>query len=326
MDRRLLFFVSLVVLLGLLFYGTRRDDSSDMRVEPSPLRAPASEPPDVDPEKAAPEGSQTPPKSPPTAATKPADSPVVLKERADLSSLQAQIERERQTLAAYQGNLAALEAQKAQRLSSAPFAAIESNNSRIRDLQDMMRSSQLDARDLELSADNARSDQALAARAARDQLDENIRMLEGSINQTRDQIAFWFNNSYDLTARAENLESLQALLDDQQAAMASLREQRTNLSGDLWAVNRQISGDLEDRKSAMIDDQIALQDQIFDLRGRNLRMEEENAQARSSLMSIDQQIAQTKKIVEDQTKRVDALEQTLRRLSGGNQRAPASAD
>lgn len=101
-------------------------------------------------------------------------------------------------------------------------AQIQQLNDRINDLN-------AEESSLMATGDSAGIEGTQATMAARDQIDNQIRLLDDAIKETELQIQEWQNNNGYVNEREENLSRLQNQLESQNQEMDDLRNQRGNL-------------------------------------------------------------------------------------------------
>ncbi len=234
--------------------------------------------------------------------------------QADLQLLQKQLDDEQKKLNANKQNLEKLKAQQAQQAQQPAInysSQIQSNSQQIESLIAGLRDYRMTEGDLSRRATEALREQSNAVSLAKDQLDENIRVQEGLIRQTQEDITFWtYNNNY-VPVQQENLDRLNALFNSQQQRLLDMRAQRIDISASALQTTQNTQADLQVISGANADDQYDMMDEIGDLRNEIRRLEAEQTKARMSLMTLNSQINQAQREYNSQAQQVKSLEDSV---------------
>lgn len=156
------------------------------------------------------------------------------------NELQDVTNRLNETRAAMDEKRQRLEALMSQRSEEAPVSenAEEVENvdqdteldvAQIQQLNDRLNDLNAEESSLMATGDSVGVEGTQATMAARDQIDNQIRVLDDAIKETELQIQEWQNNNSYINERQENLSRLQSQLDSQNQQLEELRNQRGNL-------------------------------------------------------------------------------------------------
>jgi DNA repair exonuclease SbcCD ATPase subunit len=232
----------------------------------------------------------------------------------EVQQLKNQLEEERRQLQNQTEALATLQSQKTQQDEQAALntaAQISTRTQELQSLNEQLENQRLAERDILEATATALRDQSSQVQLVREQIDQSIRAAEESISQIQDQIRFWSTNTYSVTDREAQLESLQAALNQQQQALNDLRIQRLNVSAQVFLQQRNIEAQAQQQKNGLIENQNEIQTRIADLRTELRQLQDQQARRQMTPVPIEDQIRQTQALVKQQSDRVQALESEL---------------
>ncbi|MEN0058898.1 MAG: hypothetical protein AAGB31_08690 [Bdellovibrio sp.] len=141
------------------------------------------------------------------------------------------------------------------------------------------------------------------ARWAQEQLDEEIRLREQSLQQIREDYGNWRLNINNLTEQTARLSELETQWSAAQDELAGLRAQRMEISSALLTGRRDLQAQLNQARREIASEKGDLREQIFNLRHRE--------RARSSQVSLRTQVAQAQRTQQQQEELVNSLEQQV---------------
>lgn len=230
----------------------------------------------------------------------------------DLQNMSNQLSDEKQRLQAREQLLNTLKSRQSQAQPISYATQIQERDDQIQDLMDGVRVFNRAETDLSRRAALALQSQSASERAARDQIDENIRAQEELIRQTQEQIDYWNANLNYAVERQVHLDELQPLLQTQMNQLQSMRNQRLALSQNALqtttAVQSQVqgtNGDASEQQNAMLDEIASLRDEIR-------AMQAQQNQSRMSYMTLNSQISQAQKDYDSEATQVQNLEEAIR--------------
>lgn len=230
----------------------------------------------------------------------------------DLQNLSNQLSDERQRLQARGQLLNTLKSRQSQVQPVSYVTQIQERDDQIQDLMDGVRSFNRAETDLSRRAALALQNQNASERAARDQLDENIRTQEELIRQTQEQLDYWNLNFNYAVERQTHLDELQPLLQAQMDQLQAMRNQRLALSQDALRTTASVQDEVQGSNSDNSEQQNAMLDEIASLRDEIRAMQAQQNQSRMSYMTLNSQISQAQKDYNTQATQVQNLEEAVR--------------
>nr|BFD58361.1 hypothetical protein CKG001_04680 [Bdellovibrio sp. CKG001] len=259
------------------------------------------------------------PASAPVVVTAAPDNKAVAATKARLRSealnLQQQLTEENRKLEQQRQALESLQARQ-QENAQAPTPDSYANELRESNLQLQDFMMELNSYD-RLSQDiNRRADEILKAQnsqmqAIRDQLDDNIRIQQQAIQQTREQLNYWQTNFNDITARQNELSVLNDLLSQQEQQLVLMQNEKLLLSAQALEAPGQVQADREQALAEINSNRQDLQNEIMGMRSQIQNLQEDIYQSTISETSLRQQILQTQRAYEQQQQQVRKLESSL---------------
>lgn len=235
-------------------------------------------------------------------------------EIAPATTTQQQFEEENQKLAQQKSALDILKNQltlQTQQMNLFYPAQITANTVQIQNLSDILDNLRLAEKDIADVTAALFREQNHAVQLARDQVDPAIASLQQNIQQTQGQIYVWTNNIFPLTTEQSSLlRGLQELLTVQKQQLESLVKQKSEISAQALNQTQLVNSLSQQQKTELIENQSALQDQIFYLRDEIERLQTAQAQHRMGLATLNQQINQAQKNYADQVEKVKSLEKS----------------
>nr|BFD65616.1 hypothetical protein HAGR004_06380 [Bdellovibrio sp. HAGR004] len=259
------------------------------------------------------------PASAPVVVTAAPDNKAVAATKARLRSealnLQQQLTEENRKLEQQRQALESLQARQ-QENAQAPNPDSYANELRESNLQLQDFMMELNSYD-RLSQDiNRRADEILKAQnsqmqAIRDQLDDNIRIQQQAIQQTREQLNYWQTNFNDITARQNELSVLNDLLSQQEQQLVLMQNEKLLLSPQALEAPSQVQADREQALAEINSNRQDLQNEIMGMRSQIQNLQEDIYQSTISETSLRRQILQTQRAYEQQQQQVRKLESSL---------------
>nr|BFD61790.1 hypothetical protein BdHM001_04710 [Bdellovibrio sp. HM001] len=259
------------------------------------------------------------PASAPVVVTAAPDNKAVAATKARLRSealnLQQQLTEENRKLEQQRQALESLQARQ-QENAQAPTPDSYANELRESNLQLQDFMMELNSYD-RLSQDiNRRADEILKAQnsqmqAIRDQLDDNIRIQQQAIQQTREQLNYWQTNFNDITARQNELSVLNDLLSQQEQQLVLMQNEKLLLSAQALEAPSQVQADREQALAEINSNRQDLQNEIMGMRSQIQNLQEDIYQSTISETSLRRQILQTQRAYEQQQQQVRKLESSL---------------
>lgn len=153
-----------------------------------------------------------------------------------------------------------------------------------------------------------------ATMVVRDQLDNQIRVLDDAIKETELQIQEWQNNYGYVNEQEENLARLQSQLESQNQEMEDLRTQRGNLFNDALQ-NTQTEQTLkEQRLSEIMNSKQSLYQEIERLRAQVSQRQSGTYEDRLSQLGQEDEIMFLRESYEEERRDYQVLEEEKKRL------------
>lgn len=232
------------------------------------------------------------------------------------STPQQLLEEEKQKLELQKKSIEALKSQltqQTQQLNLYYPSQVTSNNIQIQNLTDILDNLRLAEKDVADSALAMFREQNAATQIARDQIAPGIFSLQQSIQQTQQQIYNWTNTIFPLTSeQSALLKILEDLLISQKQQLENLNEQKLNISEAELNQIQLINNISQMKKTELINNQVAVQEQILYLRAEIEQLESTQLQLKMSLNVLDQQLQQAQKDYNLQAEKIVALEKSLK--------------
>ena len=234
--------------------------------------------------------------------------------RTEIQALSSQLQSGREQLSPQQNQLTQLTNVDAQTASVTPAnysSEINQNREAITNILTEMRGYERMETYINQKADELLKDQSSAAGVARQQLDNNIRMQEALIAQNQTQMAFLEDYRNYIDYREAKIEQLRQTIVDQQAQLDAMRQQRLEIASSVLDNSRQVQGEKDQALSQLNDQRADLSDQIGSLRNEIIRLQTAQANNRMSVISRSTQINRVERNIDEQSKKVQSLEQSL---------------
>lgn len=192
---------------------------------------------------------------------------------------------------------------------------INQRDNEIQNLLDSM-SNYRDAEDqINREASEAMSNQDSAARLAREQIDTNIRLAEQQLKNLESELNYVQNfPGQDYTQQQAKITQLRDEIAAQNNQLTLLRNQRVDISASVFGNSTQIKSLADKARQELRDSVEQTQDRIFTLRSEIDRLQGAQLQSQQNAENLQTQISRAEKAVQDQTLKVQTLEQDLQRL------------
>ncbi|WP_374079227.1 hypothetical protein [Bdellovibrio bacteriovorus] len=232
--------------------------------------------------------------------------------QSEIQNLQQQINQERQRLDSQKQMLEELRVQQSvQPGTTAISSQISGYTSEVQSFLEELGNFQYAEQDINRRAAEALREQSSAAQLARDQIDENIRIQEDLIRQTREEIVYWQGNLFYVNDREARLVELELRLQTQNQQLQGMRDQRLALAAQVLENTRNLQSEKEQALADLANSRTDMQDEIASLRMEINRLQGVQYQARTSQISLRSQINQLQKEFETQTRQIQTLESSM---------------
>lgn len=230
----------------------------------------------------------------------------------EIQNLQQQIAQERQRLESQKQMLEELRVQQGvQPGTTAISSQISGYTSEVQSFLEELGNFQYAEQDINRRATEALREQSSAAQLARDQIDENIRIQEDLIRQTREEIVYWQGNLFYVNDREARLVELELRLQTQNQQLQGMRDQRLALAAQVLENTRNLQSEKEQALADLANTRTDIQDEIASLRMEINRLQGVQYQARTSQISLRSQINQLQKDFETQARQIQTLESSM---------------
>lgn len=228
------------------------------------------------------------------------------------SPLHQDLATERDRLESLQQSLNALRAQRTQQeerqAAASAEARIEEGQSQIQALNETLAEQRFAERDLAEAAQAELRTQAYVSEAGQSKIEAYLRLLQDSIQGTQARLADLTFNDRGQPEDRERRAELQDLLANQRRSVEELRAQKVEMADALAAQSRALHDFALSRRDELAASREDLLDRIVSVREDLALIESRRQQQRMSLMSLDQQIHQLERSVQEQSRRVQWLE------------------
>ena len=165
---------------------------------------------------------------------------------------------------------------------------------------------------LNLSAAAALRDQSSAASTAREQIDEQIRLLEADSQNLRDQLAsIQMSPPWNTTEKQDLILTLQTQLNDLRLRINEARAERVGISLQVLQQMRDTESSVQVNREALMTEQENSQDSVDSLRNEILNLESARNRVRMSAVPLESQLIQAEERLSSQDKAVQKLEEKL---------------
>ena len=215
----------------------------------------------------------------------------------------ARIQNVQQRLEDQAARLATLRAQQQQQLRQLNIVnpqLMSQHRYDIQNLSDLLSNQRLAEGDINQMAQSLLNDQSSNERFLRDQLELNIQQLTEAIQQNQNLLYSPLPSGVVTgTERQNYLYDLQNTIGAQVDQLQFLRQQRVELSAVVADQNASVQVAAQNEKSALVDDQTAIQGQIFTLRDEIRSVQDSTNQIRMSLIPLNQQVDQAQRDYEN---------------------------
>lgn len=239
------------------------------------------------------------------------------------AELQERLDNERLRLEDLRRNLESLRSLKAQQnklLSLSYPQQISQRDNEIRRLMGVLDRQQWEEEQLNQSAAAALRDQSSAAQTMREQLDEQIRLLEAESQDVRDQLAsMQMSPPLSLTERQDLTLELQTRLNELRTRINEARAERVDISVQVLQQMRDTESTTQLNREDLLNERASSQDWVDLLRNEILNLESARNRVRMSAVPLESQLRQAEQRLSAQEGAVRELEQQL-----GEEVQPAS--
>lgn len=306
MTRKNFFLLGLAVIIGAsvwLFYAYRgiQDTQTAIveQVEQIQQRRPASVPAVV--ATAAPDN-----KTVSAARARLRSEALNLQQR--LTEENRKLEQQRQALE----NLQARQQENAQAPTPDSYAnELRESNLQLQDFMMELNSYDRLSQDINRRADEILKAQSSEAQTIRNQIDDNIRIQQQAIQQTREQLSYWQTNFNDITAQQAQLTSLNDLLAQQEQQLELMQNEKLLLSAQALEGPRNVQAEREQVLAEIDSNRQDLQNEISVMRAQIQSLQENIYQSTVSETSLRRQLLQTQRAYEQQQQQIRRLESSL---------------
>lgn len=232
----------------------------------------------------------------------------------DLAELQQRLNEELKKREARVQVLTELKRRQQETPNSSIYSSrINSYDTEIQNLLDILSNYRDAEEDLNHSASEALRNQDSAARLARDQLDLQIQKVEQNIRNIQIDLRYLqdFSVGKDANQVLRQSDHLQIQLADLENQLDALRAQRVDVSARILNNTGAIQSLAEQARNELRNSAAAAQEQIFSLRSEIDRLQGVRYQSQSSLSVLRSQISQAEKDFEIQDQEVKSLQQQI---------------
>ncbi|WP_374028959.1 hypothetical protein [Bdellovibrio bacteriovorus] len=260
----------------------------------------------------------TPPRRPATAAQirMAENTSARARLQVETQNLRERLDVERTRLEAQRSLLQELQSQQTTAASETPApqyrTQIEEGRDEIQTVIEQLRSyDQLEA-DINRRAQEALREQSSAAQLARDELDNNIRLQEEQIKQTKEDLFNADNNRFYVNEREARLAELNARLDQQNQQLQAMRDQRMQLSATVLESTQNVQAQKEAELRELNENRSQMREEVRTIREEMGKMQEAQGESLMSEMSMRTQIQDAQRAFNNQSKQVEQLEANLK--------------
>ncbi|MNT00231.1 Chromosome partition protein Smc [compost metagenome] len=233
--------------------------------------------------------------------------------RTELQSLNSQLQSERQRLSNQQAQLDQLSAPAAPEQVAPNYSSeITQNRTQITNILNELRGFERMETYINQRAAEVLRDQSSSASVARQELDNNIRTQADLIKQNQDQLTVLEDYRNYVDQREIKMEALRQSIAEQQAQLEAMRQQRLEIASSVLEDSRAVQGQKDQALSDLNQERSELNEEIGSLRAEITRLQAEQADTRMSVISKSTQINRVERNIDEQSRRVQGLEQSLR--------------
>lgn len=298
------FFISLILLSGVLFWFYRETQKTPSLEESEPVAAfsVSSE----RPAKAAAPVAAINSKNPEGALSK----QLLISE---MQTLQSEIAQGEERRARMQSLLVELQS----RIQPVPeadafYSEIRDYNQEIQDFLEAIRSNDYARNEIQRRTTDAMGEQAYQAQVLKERLDENIRQQQNLMRQTQEQIDFWQGNYSYINQREAKLDELQNNLRQQQQTLQDLSDQRGGLSTQILLSSQTLQAQKEKALEDLQTESDDLRQEVQILRAEVQELQSNRYQKQMSQMTLQGQIKQLRADLEKQDRFLFSLKEKLK--------------
>ncbi|UXR64916.1 hypothetical protein EZJ49_01455 [Bdellovibrio bacteriovorus] len=167
------------------------------------------------------------------------------------------------------------------------------------------------SQDINRRADEALKAQSSQAQTIRNQIDDNIRVQQQAIAQTREQLVYWQTNFNDITVQQAQLTDLNDLLSQQEQQLELMQNEKLLLSAQALEGPRNVQAEREQALAEINSNRQDLQNEISVMRAQIQSLQEDIYQSTVSETSLRRQLLQTQRAYEQQQQQIRRLESSL---------------
>lgn len=190
----------------------------------------------------------------------------------------------------------------------------EHDVAQIQQLNDRLNDLNSEESSLMATGDSVGVEGTQATMAARDQIDNQIRLLDDAIKETELQLQEWQNNNGYVNEKEENLSRLQSQLDSQNQEMEDLRNQRGNLFNETLQNTQAEQSAKEQRLSEITNSKQSLYQEIERLRAQVSQRQSTTYENHLSRLGNEDEIMVLRESYEEDRRDYQTLEEEKKKL------------
>lgn len=149
------------------------------------------------------------------------------------------------------------------------------------------------------------------AQAQIQQTEESLRVQQGLIQQTREDILFWTYNFNDQTRQQSELQRLQDLLAAQSNQLELMLQQRMLIAAEALSATQTIQAQKQEALVGLLADQDSIQGDIESLRDSIIRLQQSQREIRNTQISLGSQLQRAQQALQTQEAQVRNLESAI---------------